>query len=133
MKHPGWPRAFGHSFLAFAVAFALLPLLPSWNHPGGPQVAPAWADGMRCGTRLVSDGDNAYQVRSLCGDPDAVTSWVEYRSVKVRVGNAWIDRVVEVKHEEWTYDQGSSRLVRFLFFENGRLREVRTGPYGEKH
>ena len=91
----------------------------------------ARADGMRCGSLLVSQGDTIYRVESRCGAPIDVRTWVEYRSVKVRVGNFWVDRMVEVKFEEWTYDQGPERLVRFVLFEDGRLAQVNTGSYGE--
>ncbi|UCB51448.1 MAG: DUF2845 domain-containing protein [Deltaproteobacteria bacterium] len=32
--------------------------------------------------------------------------------------------------EEWTYNFGSTRLIRFLRFETGLLRHVSRGPYG---
>ena len=91
-----------------------------------------WADGMRCGKRLVSDGDSMYLVQARCGQPDDATHWVEYRAVRVRVGNIWVDRTVEVKYERWTYDFGTDRLIRYALFEDGRLVRVETGPYGEK-
>lgn len=94
--------------------------------------AAARADGMRCGKRLVSDGDSMYVVQARCGQPDDANHWVEYRAVRVKVGNIWIDRTVEVKYERWTYDFGTDRLIRYAIFEDGRLIRVDTGPYGEK-
>ena len=92
----------------------------------------ARADGMRCGSLLVSQGDTIHRVESRCGPPLNVRAWAEYRSVRVLVGHTWVERVVEVKYEEWTYDLGHDRLVRFVVFEDGRLATVNTGPYGEK-
>src|SRR5688572_17246274 len=63
----------------------------------------AAADGMRCGTRLVSSGDSTYAVRSRCGDPQDATRRVETRTERRRVrvpcgrnGEAQCDRVQEV-------------------------------------
>lgn len=95
-------------------------------------IAPAAADGMRCGNRLVTDGDSMYLVQSRCGAPDDANNWVEYRTERIKVGSVWVERVVEVKYERWTYDFGTDRLIRFLVFEKGRLLKVDTGPYGEK-
>ncbi|MDX2019614.1 MAG: DUF2845 domain-containing protein [Deltaproteobacteria bacterium] len=92
----------------------------------------ARADGLRCGTRLVSTGDSTYLVQARCGQPDDATTWVEYSSVRVKEGNLWVERTVEVKYERWTYDFGTNRLIRYVVFENGRLIRVDTGPYGEK-
>lgn len=91
----------------------------------------ALAEGMRCGHRLVSEGDPPYRVESRCGPPLETRTWVELRSIRVRVGNVWVDRVEEVKFEQWTYDHGPDRLVRYVIFENGRLVKVNTGRYGE--
>jgi len=96
-------------------------------------IAPAAADGMRCGSRLVSDGDSMYLVQARCGAPDDANNWVEYRTERIKVGSVWVERTVEVKYERWTYDFGTDRLIRFVVFENGRLIKIDTGPYGEKN
>jgi hypothetical protein len=36
----------------------------------------------------------------------------------------------QVKIEEWTYNLGTTRFVRYLRFENGILTEIRTGDKG---
>lgn len=104
----------------------------------------AHADGMRCGSRLVSQGDLLYDVRSRCGDPDAASQHIEYRTVRTFVNGAcyeeqgqvrcgrFIERTVEIVVDEWVYDRGSHRFVRYLTFEQGRLATVRTGRYGNK-
>ncbi len=101
-------------------------------------------NGMRCGSRLVSEGDTLYDVRSLCGVPDAATQRVEYRTVR-RVVNGpcfkqqnqlvcghVVEQTIEVVIDEWTYDFGSSSFIRHVTFEQGRLRDVATGRYGNK-
>jgi hypothetical protein len=101
--------------------------------------APARADGFRCpGGKLVRDGDRMFEVQSKCGQPDFVTQRQEQRKVKTkvrrRVGEreeeVSEDQVVEVTVDEWTYDLGPQKFIRYVDFENGRLVRVTTGPYG---
>ncbi len=104
----------------------------------------AYADGMRCGSKLVSEGDSLYDVRSLCGIPDFTSQRVEYRTVRRIVNGPCFkqqgqlicghveEHSVEVQIDEWVYDTGSTRFIRTLTFEQGRLREVVTGRYGNK-
>ena len=104
--------------------------------------AAAQADNIRCKDRLVSTGASKYDVQALCGPPDAVESRVERRSVQKRItfrcadGSGWCsgmiaDEVV-IPVDEWTYDFGSQRFVRYLTFEDGKLLRVRSGGYGHK-
>ena len=100
----------------------------------------AAADGMRCGTKLVSDGDSTYEVQSRCGEPQGKTKRIELRTVRVWVGapcvtadarcGRAIERTVEVQIEEWTYDFGPTKFIHYATFEDGRLLRVVTGDYG---
>jgi hypothetical protein len=104
---------------------------------------PARADGgFRCPSgRLIDAGDHMVDVRKKCGDPDEVIQRTEKRKVKVKV-RTWISRTeqeevteereVEVLIDEWTYDFGSDRFVRFVAFENARVVGVTTGGYGRR-
>lgn len=104
----------------------------------------ASADGMRCGSRLVSEGDTLYDVRSVCGEPVAASRRVEYRTIRQHVAGPCVpqngqvrcgyieERTIEVVIDEWTYDLGSNKFIRYLTFEQGRLRDVQTGRYGNK-
>ncbi len=100
--------------------------------------------GMRCGSRLVFEGDSLYDVRSRCGVPDASSQHVEYRTLR-RLANGPCfkqqgqlicghveEHTVEIVIDEWTYDFGSSSFIRTLTFEQGKLREVELGRYGTK-
>ncbi len=89
---------------------------------------------MRCGSRLIQEGDGMDKVRTLCGEPTAVTfggvvrGW---RHVPGRYdfsfyGPTWVDLPVEI----WTYNQGTSKLLRKLRFEGDALVEIRTDGYG---
>jgi hypothetical protein len=106
-----------------------------------PIVRSAQADsGFRCpGGRLVSTGDQMYEVRKKCGDPNAVAQRTEKRKIKVKV-RRWIsptehediseEREIEVLVDEWTYDFGSDRFIRYVAFEDARVVGVTTGGYG---
>jgi hypothetical protein len=104
----------------------------------------AYADGMRCGTKLVSDGDSTFDVHSVCGAPDAASQRSELRTVRTYVNGPCFqdqgvircgrieERVIQVTIDEWIYDFGPHNLVRYLTFEQGRLYRVATGGYGNK-
>src|SRR2546423_3659629 len=99
----------------------------------------ARADGFRCpGGRLVSTGDHMVEVRKKCGNPDFVSQRVDQRKVKVKV-RRWVqdheeevseERTVDVVVDEWTYDLGSQRLIRYVDFEDARVARVTTGGFG---
>jgi hypothetical protein len=101
----------------------------------------ALADGMRCGRRLVANGDTSHFVRSTCGKPQAVEHRTQTETVRRRVivpcltgvpGVCVEEQEHTVTHniETWTYDFGSSRLVHYATFVDGALRDVQTGGYG---
>ena len=109
--------------LALTVALAL--------QVGG--TPPARADGgFRCSGRLVVDGATEDDVSRTCGDPDAVRSWTEYRSESIWEAGHKIERSVPIQYDEWKYDFGRDRLMRYLTFVQGRLKDVRTGEYGRR-
>jgi hypothetical protein len=101
-------------------------------------VQPATA--FRCGTELISVGDDKGEVRQLCGAPDHVSVWQEeriFRDFSTYRSDIEPDRNREpflvkqqVVVERWTYNRGSHRLVRHLLFENGRLVEMTAGELG---
>ena len=82
---------------------------------------PATADTMRCNGRLVSTGDRMYLVRERCGEPD-----VKVIQSAVYAGH----RGYIPDREQWQYNLGPNRRMRFVDFVDGELRRVRTGPRG---
>jgi hypothetical protein len=93
----------------------------------------AWA--MRCGTRLVVEGDLAIDVRSKCGEPTDITRksvlkpaiiWLNGRPVQV--GSGLLDVSVEI----WTYDLGPLKLMRQLRIEDGKVVQIDTLGYGHR-
>jgi len=118
------------SFL-ICLCFIALPLV----HAGG--------ESFRCGTRLVSTGDRTFEVLVRCGEPDYRTVRYEKRikrdffrdlfPYRDREREAYrepflVEEFVEI--EEWIYNPGPTRFIRYLTFENGILVDIETGDYG---
>ena len=105
----------------------------------------AWAgtaQAMRCGSRLISEGDPGDKVVTECGQPTSVDGWEEerydyfdrlppanrYREFE-RYGNAYRVRAF-IRVEIWTYNYGPSRFLDYVRLENGIVRKVYSGGYG---
>jgi hypothetical protein len=108
-------------------------------------LALAWAgaaQAMRCGTRLISEGDPADKVLTACGSPSSVDEWEEerfdwfdrfpptgrYREFE-RYGGAYRVRI-QVRVELWTYNHGPTRFIEYVRIENGIVRGTYSGGYG---
>jgi hypothetical protein len=102
----------------------------------------ASAQAMRCGSRLISEGDPRDKLLNECGPPTDVEAWDEeaykyfdrpppsnlYREFE-RYGNAY--RVRAFVHVEiWTYNYGPSRFIDYVRLENGIVRRIFSGGYG---
>jgi hypothetical protein len=102
----------------------------------------AGADSFSCNNRIASSGDTTYEVRAICGAPDAAARHVEFRTVRIpaacgvrdRHGRClgYVEHTVEVIIDEWTYDFGRNRFIQYVMFEQGRLVRVSSGGYGHK-
>jgi hypothetical protein len=99
------------------------------------------ASDLRCGSRLVFIGDYRYDVLQKCGEPANVETWEEVhirrdlllsspltREQELFLRSPFAKKLVIV--EEWQYNFGQSQFMRYLRFENGRLRRITTGDYG---
>ena len=98
------------------------------------------ADSFNCGSRIVSIGDRKQDVLRKCGDPSHVEYRGEVRTRRdvgpriqgVQIGMSrrplFVEELVTV--EEWEYNFGSTRFIRYLQFENGRLTRIMEGDYG---
>jgi hypothetical protein len=98
---------------------------------------------LRCGSRLVNDGDHKSKILKYCGEPTAVQVRTLYRAGYPRSiarhnrfdnvdGDLLIaDRAyAEVIIEEWTYNFGPRRLMRVVKFENGLVVSIKRLSYG---
>jgi hypothetical protein len=94
---------------------------------------PASADGMRCGSKLVSNGDPRAKVRQFCGEPtDVQTRSILRRPIFNFGGRVYTygDGYVEVPVEIWTYNFGPYKLMRQVRFVDGRVEDIETLGYG---
>lgn len=90
---------------------------------------PAGADSMRCGTKLMTDGDPLDKVEALCGPPTSVERREILRPYYSYRG-APIHSSYEVSVEIWTYNFGPHKLMYRLRFEDGLLIDVDTLSHG---
>jgi hypothetical protein len=74
----------------------------------------AWAESMRCGSKLVSMGDRPFEVVAKCGEP-------AYRDLVGYTLGAYDRR--EFKMEEWVYGPDNG-MLRILTFEGNRLVRI---------
>ena len=103
-------------------------------------VEPAHA--MRCGSRIISEGDLKERVFNECGPPSNVEAWEEERYYDYdappppylykeyeHYGSAYRVKV-HVNVEVWTYNYGPSRFIDYVRIENGKVRKIYSGSYG---
>ena len=94
---------------------------------------PANADGMRCGSKLMSQGDPRAKVRQFCGEPTDVQTRSILRRPIFNFGGriySYGDGYVEVPVEIWTYNFGPYKLMRQVRFVDGRVEDIETLGYG---
>ena len=82
---------------------------------------------MRCGSQLVTLGDRIAEVVAKCGEPLTVDSWEVARQTS---GFFRLRTWEQVVVEEWVYNQGRSKFMRVLRFENGILVSEDTAGKG---
>ena len=107
------------------------------------------AASLRCGVRLITEGDFKAQVLAECGEPDHVEVWEEERVYRFhrhpgyygiyenydysnrsdRHGKPYRIRQLVVV-ERWTYNHGPGRFMDHLRLENGIVRHITSGDYG---
>lgn len=93
---------------------------------------PLIGNAMRCGNKLVSEGDYQSRIRAICGEADDIIKRTIYEVEKCCLdGRAFIKELHEpIYIEEWIYNFGPRRFMRKLSFENGELIEIDEIGYG---
>lgn len=82
---------------------------------------------MRCGNRIVSDGQRDFQVRDRCGEP----FWTDtYTHVDIIGAYGPVERQRTVQYDVWYYNFGPRQLMRKLVFRDGQLLREETLGYG---
>lgn len=93
----------------------------------------AHADTLRCGNRLVYEGDALATVELRCGKPLQIS-----HSVIRKVPSFWhhgrlyqlSEQEILVPVETWIYNFGPNAFMRKLRFEDGILMEIELLKYG---
>ena len=85
---------------------------------------PAIADSMRCGARLVVEGDHKYDVEKKCGKPDSARNhYIDGPfTSRDRYGRRYT--VDGIRVDTWVYDFGQQQFTRVLRFEDDRLVRI---------
>lgn len=104
----------GHWFRS-SLAGALVLALAGFTLPAlaGPSI--------RCGSKLVSEGMYSAELLAICGEPS-------FRDVWMPPGG--IVPGYAAPTEEWTYNLGSSQLLRVIRIRNGKIDRITTEGYG---
>lgn len=109
--------------LAVSLAVALCFALPAER---------AGADSLRCGSQIISEGDSIDEVLALCGEPvERKRTWIT-RQPRYYLGGQEIPFPghEDVPVDLWTYDFGSSRLMRRIRFVAGMVDSIETLEHG---
>ena len=95
----------------------------------------------RCGNEIISVGDRKFDVLRKCGEPVNVDVRQEIRTrtlgpvvfgpekrMHIYPAPFLVDELVTI--EEWEYNSGPSKFIRYLTFENSSLVSIALGDYG---
>jgi hypothetical protein len=92
----------------------------------------ASADALRCGSKLISEGDPIEKVRQYCGEPVATKrTWIT-RQPRFEYGGQEIpfEGSEDVPVDLWTYDFGPNKLMRRIRFVAGKVESIETLEHG---
>ena len=92
----------------------------------------ASADTLRCGSRLISEGDTIDKVLQYCGEPVArKRTWIT-RQPRFEYGGQEIpfEGTEDVPVDLWTYDFGPNKLMRRIRFVAGKVESIETLEHG---
>ena len=92
----------------------------------------AWGDTLRCGSKLISEGDPIDKVRQYCGEPVATKrTWIT-RQPRFEYGGQEIpfEGTEDVPVDLWTYDFGANKLMRRIRFVAGKVESIETLEHG---
>lgn len=84
------------------------------------------ADSMRCGSRIVKDGDTIEKVLDVCGEPAGKErTWIQ-RAPQYELGGRYYSfpGTEEVPVDLWTYDFGPNKLMRRVRFVDGQVVSI---------
>ena len=93
----------------------------------------ATADSVRCGSKVITEGDPIEKVREYCGEPtETQRTWMT-RQPRFEYGGQEIpfEGSEDVPVDLWTYDFGPNKLVRRIRFIAGKVDSIETREHGK--
>ncbi|WP_158658085.1 DUF2845 domain-containing protein [Agarilytica rhodophyticola] len=97
---------------------------------------------LRCGSKVIKEGDGLSRVANYCGEPENIRTRSIFRSGgisgseqvapnrrRARVG-IYDEVSVEIEVEEWEYNFGPNKLSRRIVFEDGVVVRIKSIGYG---
>ena len=92
----------------------------------------AGADSLRCGNRLIGEGDTADHVLAHCGEPTLrKRTWITRQPRFEYGGQEYpFPGRDDVPVDLWTYDFGPSKLVRRIRLVAGKVESIETLGHG---
>jgi hypothetical protein len=95
----------------------------------------------RCANEIIAVGDRKFDVLRRCGEPSNVDVRQEIRTrnlgpvvlgpdnrIRIYPGPFLVEELVTI--EEWEYNLGPTKFIRYLTFENASLVKIALGDYG---
>jgi hypothetical protein len=91
------------------------------------------ADAMRCGSRVINEGDSIDKVQQYCGEPAEMTRTYIERQPRFEVGGQEYSfpGTEEVPVDLWTYDFGPNKLMRRVRMIAGKVDSIETLEHGK--
>jgi hypothetical protein len=93
----------------------------------------ASADSVRCGSKVITEGDTIEKVREYCGEPtETQRTWMT-RQPRFEYGGQEIpfEGSEDVPVDLWTYAFGPNKLVRRIRFIAGKVDSIETREHGK--
>ncbi len=87
----------------------------------------ALASDFFCGSKIITTGEGKNDVLGKCGEPSNVKVW-EAHIIRDLGPGPLVEAPLTV--EEWEYNLGPDRFIRYLRFENDHLINIDDGGYG---
>jgi len=94
--------------------------------------AAASADTLRCGSKIISEGDTIEKVEQYCGEPvEKMRTWMT-RQPRFEYGGREVPfpGSEDVPVDLWTYDFGANKLMRRIRFVAGKVDSIETLGHG---
>ncbi|NJK89422.1 MAG: DUF2845 domain-containing protein [Myxococcales bacterium] len=81
---------------------------------------------LRCGRRLVNEGDSALRLRSYCGEPDDIHRYSDVRALFDLDGRR-LERITFI--ENWIFLRGEGDLPRIVRLEDGVVTAIEVAGF----